>query len=82
MVVVMGVGLKSRYQQLLLCMRRAFMEVVSSDGDRGLGTDLRGRSSVRICERTLRCDGGMGEGGLSRLLHNLLPQHRGALDHG
>jgi len=53
MVVVMGVGLKSRYQQLLLCMRRAFMEVVSSDGDRGLGTDLRGRSSVRVCERTL-----------------------------
>ena len=82
MVVVMGVGLKSRYQKLSLCMRRAFMKVVVGDDDRVPGTDLRGRSLVRACGRTSRHDGGMGEAGLSRLLHDLLPQYHEALDHG
>ena len=46
------------------------------------GTDLRGRSLVCACGRTLRCDSGMGEAGLSRLLHDLLPQYHGALGQG
>ena len=75
MVVVMGVGLKSRYRKLLLCIGRAFMEVVVGDGDRGPGTDLRGRSSVCVRAPTSGHDSGIGEPSLNKMLHGPLPQH-------
>ena len=73
---------RSPHNKLRTARERALEKLMVVDSDRDPGTDLRGRSSVRAWGRTLRHDGGMGEAGLSRLLHDLLPQYHGALDHG
>ena len=78
----MGAVIKPRYQKLLLCMGRGFMKVMVGGGDRDAVTDLRRRSSVCVYGRTYGQDGGTGEVDLSMVLHDLLSQYHGALDHG
>ena len=52
------------------------------DGDCDAVTDLRRRSLVCVYERTYGHNRRVGEVDLSMVLHDLLSQYHGALDHG